>query len=75
MVKIADVTSKTEAATLKKEKYAQLMDEHYTRAKSTAFSGWYDSELRDYLVQHGWLKSDAQAKREEVSCVNMFFEI
>lgn len=43
------------------------MDEHYTQAKSTMFSGWYDSELRDYLVQHGWLKTDAQAKREEVS--------
>jgi hypothetical protein len=43
------------------------MDEHYTRAKSTYWSSWYDSEIRDYLVQHGFLKSDAQAKREEVS--------
>jgi hypothetical protein len=59
--------STNDAAQLKKEKYEKLLDEHYTRAKSTVFSGWYDSEIRDYLVKHGYLKSDAQAKRDEVS--------
>ena len=58
--------STNDAAQLKKEKYEKLLDEHYTRAKSTVFSGWYDSEIRDYLVKHGYLKSDAQAKRDEV---------
>jgi len=59
--------STNDAAQLKKEKYEKLLDEHYTRAKSTVFSGWYDSEIRDYLVNHGFLKSNAQAKRDEVS--------
>lgn len=59
--------STNDAAQLKKEKYEKLLDEHYTRAKSTVWSGWYDSEIRDWLVQHGYLKSDAQAKRDEVS--------
>lgn len=61
------MSSTNDAAQLKKEKYEKLLDEHYTRAKSTVFSGWYDSEIRDYLVKHGYLKSDAQAKRDEVS--------
>lgn len=42
------------------------MDEHYTRAKSTVWSGWYDSEIRDYLVQHGYIKSDYEAKRDDL---------
>lgn len=45
----------------------KLLDEHYTRAKSTVWGGWYDSEMRDWLVNHGFLKSDYQAKRDEVS--------
>lgn len=45
----------------------KLLDEHYTRAKSTVWAGWYDSEMRDWLVNHGFLKSDYQAKRDEVS--------
>lgn len=61
-------SSNTQAATLKKEKYEKLLDEHYSRAKSTAFGGWYDSEMRDWLVQHGFLKSDIEAKRDEVGC-------
>jgi len=43
------------------------MDEHYNRAKSTVFGSWYDSEMRAWLVDHGYLKSDVQAKREEAS--------
>jgi len=42
------------------------MSEHYTRSKSTLFSGWYDSEMRAWLVQHGYLKSDTEAKRDEM---------
>jgi hypothetical protein len=38
----------------------KLLDEHYTRAKSSIWGGWYDSEIRDWLVSHGYLKSDAQ---------------
>lgn len=58
--------SSTDAAQLKKEKYEKLLDENYTRAKTTIWSGWYDSEIRGWLVGHGYLKSDAEAKRDEV---------
>ena len=59
--------STNDAADLKKEKYQKLMDEHYTNAKSTVFGSWYDSEMRAWLVDHGFLKSDAQAQRDDVS--------
>lgn len=60
------IQSNTDAAQLKRDKYEKLMSEHYTRAKSTIWSGWADSEIRDYLVQHGYIKSDYEAKRDEV---------
>lgn len=43
------------------------MDEHYSTAKSTVWSAWKDSDMRDWLVNNGYLKSDAQAKRDDVS--------
>lgn len=59
--------STTEAATLKKDKYAKLMDEHYSKAKSSVWSSWYDSEIRDWLVQHGYAKNTLEQNRDEVS--------
>jgi hypothetical protein len=54
------------ASDLKREKYEQLLTDNYHKAKSTVFSGWHDSELRDYLVQHGLVKSDYEAKRDDM---------
>jgi hypothetical protein len=51
---------------LKREKYQRLLADNYVRSKNTLFSGWYDSELRDWLVQHGVVKSNAELKREEM---------
>ena len=65
-LELTDRSSKTDAAKLQKDKYEKLLDEHYTRAKSTVWSGWYDSEMRAWLVDHGYLKSDYQAKRDEM---------
>lgn len=59
--------SNTDAAKLSKDKYEKLLDEHYTKAKSTVFGSWQDSEMRDWLVNHGFVKSNAQLKREEAS--------
>lgn len=72
MKKLIPYFSKTDAAKLTKEKYEKLLDEHYTRAKSSVFGSWYDSEMRDWLVQHGFLKSDIEAKRDEVSFSTLF---
>lgn len=58
--------STSEAADLKREKYERLMADNYVRAKSTIFGGWHDSELRDWLVSHNLVKSDYQAKRDDM---------
>jgi len=42
------------------------LQDNYHKAKSTVFSGWHDSELRDYLVQHGLVKSDYAAQRDDM---------
>ena len=68
MAQIQQLTVSNSSATkLSKDKYEKLLDEHYTRSKNTMFSGWYDSDMRSWLVDHGYLKSDIQAKRDEVS--------
>lgn len=54
---------------MKREKYEKLLDEHYTRAKSTIWGSWYDSEIRDWLAQHGYVKNNFQANRDEVSAL------
>lgn len=58
--------SSNSAADLKREKYESLLTDNYHKAKSTVFSGWHDSELRDYLVQHGLVKSDYAAQRDDM---------
>jgi hypothetical protein len=58
--------SSDSAKPLNKEKYLKLMDEHYNKAKDTIWSSWKDSEMRDWLVSHGHLKSEAKTKRDDV---------
>lgn len=43
------------------------MDEHYNNAKGTVWESWKDSDMRDWLVNHGDLKKNAKHSREEVS--------
>lgn len=35
-------------------------------AKDTVWSGWKDSDMRDWLIKNGYLKSDAKKTREEL---------
>ena len=58
--------SSNSAADLKREKYEQLLTDNYAKAKSTVFSGWHDSEIRDYLINHGLIKSDYEVKRDDM---------
>jgi hypothetical protein len=43
------------------------MDEHYTNAKNTAWASWKDSDMRDWLVNHGHIKANVKAQRDDVS--------
>ena len=42
-----------------------LSRDNYATAQDTVWSSWSDSDLRSYLIEHGYLKSDEQKKREE----------
>ena len=35
-------------------------------AKDTFWSAWSDNSLRQWLVDHGYIRSDAQVKRDEL---------
>jgi hypothetical protein len=39
---------------------------HYPTAPSTVYGVWKDSEMRAWLVDNGYLRSDAQVKRDEL---------
>ena len=43
-----------------------LSRDNYATAQDTVWSSWSDSDLRSYLIEHGYLKSDEQKKREEL---------
>ena len=35
-------------------------------ARDYVYSSWNDNQVRDYAIQHGYIKSNSQAKRDEV---------
>lgn len=44
----------------------KLVKDRYSTALDTVYQGWSDSDLKDYLVKNGYMKSDTQKKREEL---------
>lgn len=40
--------------------------DNYSNAVDTVWGGWKDSDIRSWLVEHGYLRSDAQVKRDEM---------
>jgi Putative nuclear envelope organisation protein len=40
--------------------------DNYNTATSTFWSAWSDHQIRDYLIEHGYTRSDAQVKRDEL---------
>lgn len=40
--------------------------ENYNSAASTFWSAWSDNQIRDYLIEHGYIRSDAQIERDEL---------
>lgn len=43
-----------------------IHSDNYSSARGTIWSSWSDSEIRTWLIDNGYLKSDAQAKRDEL---------
>jgi hypothetical protein len=42
-----------------------MVSDNYKWTNDQLFSSWTNSDLRNYLIHNGWIKSDYQAKRDE----------
>jgi hypothetical protein len=40
--------------------------DNYVSVKDTFWSAWSDISIREWLVDHGYIRSDAQVKRDEM---------
>ena len=40
--------------------------DNYVHVKDTFWSAWSDNSIRQWLVDHGYIRSDAQVKRDEL---------
>jgi hypothetical protein len=40
--------------------------DNYLAARHTFWDAWSDSDIRDWLIQHNYLRTDAQVKRDEL---------
>jgi hypothetical protein len=40
--------------------------DNYATASSTVWGAWSDSEIRNWLIENGYLRSEAQVKRDEL---------
>lgn len=43
-----------------------LNSDNYTNATDIFWSAWSESDIRSWLINHGYLRSDAQARRDEL---------
>jgi len=40
--------------------------DNYLSAKNTFWDAWTDNQIKTWLVDHGYMRSDAQVKRDEL---------
>jgi hypothetical protein len=40
--------------------------DNYVSVKDTFWSAWSDNNIRQWLVDHGYIRSDAEVKRDEL---------
>jgi hypothetical protein len=45
---------------------SSIHSDNYSGARDTVWNSWSDSEIRTWLINNGYLKSDAQANRDEL---------
>lgn len=43
-----------------------LVSDNYKWSTNELYSSWTDSDLRNYLIHNGWIKSDYEAKRDDL---------
>lgn len=61
------VLSSVDAAKYKRHDLENYVAANWHSAQDNLVAGWKESDMRDWLIQHGYLKSDAQAAKDDVS--------
>jgi Putative nuclear envelope organisation protein len=44
----------------------KMVQDNYLSATNTVWDAWTESEMRAWLIEHGYMRSDAQVKRDEL---------
>jgi hypothetical protein len=44
----------------------KMVQDNYLSATNTFWDAWTESELRAWLIEHGYLRTEAQVKRDEL---------
>lgn len=67
------VLSSVDAAKYKRHDLENRVSANWYSAQDNLVAGWKESDMRDWLIQHGYLKSDAQAAKDDVSSLSRYF--
>ena len=43
-----------------------MYSDNYVNAHDTVWGAWTDSQMREWLIEHGYLRTDAQKTRDEL---------
>lgn len=60
------VIAEADAAGYKRDKLEKLLEDNWNKLPDNLDAAWKDTEMRQWLVKHGYLKSDAQLKKDDV---------
>jgi len=44
----------------------KMVQDNYLAASNTIWDAWTESEIRAWLIEHGYMRTDAQVKRDEL---------
>lgn len=61
-----NVVDAAKAADLKRHELERLLAANWAKAQDNVSAGWTESSMKLWLVDNGYLRSDAQVKRDEV---------
>ncbi|KAK4704007.1 hypothetical protein P7C70_g2212, partial [Phenoliferia sp. Uapishka_3] len=61
-----NVVDKAKAADYKRHELENLLRANWAKAGDNVSAGWTESDMRAWLVKNGFVKSDAQLKKDEI---------
>lgn len=47
----------------------KLIQDNYYSSTNAVWDAWTESEMRAWLIEHGYMRSDAQVKKDELKAL------